>query len=896
MPRHGKNLRAGTCWLIILLSANLAACGGGGNSVMGGGGNGGNLPISIVIATDSEFMEPGQPAEVTAIVSNDRAGRGVNWTVTCPEPSCGAFSDSSTASGKSTTYTAPADHLVGELTITITATSKSDPTVTASIALNVEGIQISIDFETDTLSAGTSEQITATVSHDSTGQGVNWTVTCETAPCGDVSPATTPSGDATTYTAPTTHPLGDLPVTLTATSITDAAASNFVMVTVTGVRVSIASDAGLVTAGTTAQFTATVTDDPADAGVAWTVNCNGGSDAATCGSVALATSQSGAAVVYTAPLTAPAGDLFVDIVATSVTLSSASSTYSITVPAITTSVTPISALLPLTIPQEFVATIENDPSSSGASWTLSQDDAPCSEDCGALLPSTTPDGAPTTYTAPGNMLTNALVQVNAASETDPSKLDAANVTITTGSVKLVPADLAMSRGALSRTAILTNTGSDALTISAIAITGRDPQQFSQTNTCGTSLAAGQSCDIVVQYDAHPTGRGFVHTALVNIVDSSTDSPQHLHVTGNAKQAGIPAMRAALANEATASVPRPTGSSLVGTRVMHLVDARRQDPYLATGARRELMVRFWYPAPADTHCVSAEYMAPEVAGYMAELLKISLPAVSTNSCLDAPVADGAHAVVVFTHGFTGTFTDYTYLFEDLASRGYVVASIDHTHEATAVEFPDGRLEKSVYGSYLTAYARSDVKALDYAVSVRLGDLTFVLNELQRLNGEGAFAAKIDLSRVALAGHSLGGLMTVLGVERESRVKAGVVLDGLVPVTAIASTRTPLLMIAAGRKQWSDNECRLWDELRGPRAAVNLEGAEHYALSDAVWLAKGAIGTGVAGPDETIAAIRDHVAAFLDSNLGRGPASALPEKSLPHYPAAVMTNSAQALCGG
>ncbi len=30
-------------------------------------------------------------------------------------------------------------------------------------------------------------------------------------------------------------------------------------------------------------------------------------------------------------------------------------------------------------------------------------------------------------------------------------------------------------------------------------------------------------------------------------------------------------------------------------------------------------------------------------------------------------------------------------EDLASRGYIVVTIDHTHDADEVEFPDGRVE-------------------------------------------------------------------------------------------------------------------------------------------------------------------------------------------------------------
>ena len=110
---------------------------------------------------------------------------------------------------------------------------------------------------------------------------------------------------------------------------------------------------------------------------------------------------------------------------------------------------------------------------------------------------------------------------------------------------------------------------------------------------------------------------------------------------------------------------------------------------------------------------------------------SLPAVSTHSCLDAHVANGAYPIVVFSHGFTGTFTDYTFLFEDLASRGYIVVSVDHTYEATAVAFSDGRVAKSLYGSHLTRIVRLDESSLSLAESARVGDVRFVIDELQRL---------------------------------------------------------------------------------------------------------------------------------------------------------------------
>ena len=131
--------------------------------------------------------------------------------------------------------------------------------------------------------------------------------------------------------------------------------------------------------------------------------------------------------------------------------------------------------------------------------------------------------------------------------------------------------------------------------------------------------------------------------------------------------------------------------------MDLVDSTRDDPFLANGTKRELLVRFWYPASLTQGCEPADYTSPTVWSYFSKLLEFPLPEVRTNSCLDAPITDGAHPVVVFTHGYTGTFTDYTFIFEDLASRGYVVASVDHTYEATAVEFPDGRLSTQCWAA-------------------------------------------------------------------------------------------------------------------------------------------------------------------------------------------------------
>jgi predicted dienelactone hydrolase len=160
-------------------------------------------------------------------------------------------------------------------------------------------------------------------------------------------------------------------------------------------------------------------------------------------------------------------------------------------------------------------------------------------------------------------------------------------------------------------------------------------------------------------------------------------------------------------------------------------------------------------------------------------------------------------------------------------------------------------------------------------VRLQDLRFVLFELERLNitAGDPFAGKLDISRVAIAGHSMGGTTAFLALEQDARFRAAIVLDGYLPAVLIHPTQMPVLVLSTGHMDGSADHCRLWNSLRGPRLSVNLTDAEHLAPSDAVWLAKGAIQTGSMGPERTVAAVRDHIAAFLDSNLREKPMNPL-----------------------
>jgi len=75
---------------------------------------------------------------------------------------------------------------------------------------------------------------------------------------------------------------------------------------------------------------------------------------------------------------------------------------------------------------------------------------------------------------------------------------------------------------------LTNNGNAALTITGITVTGANAGDFSQTNMCGSSLAASANCTIRVTFT--PTATGTL-TASISIADNASGSPQTISLTG-----------------------------------------------------------------------------------------------------------------------------------------------------------------------------------------------------------------------------------------------------------------------------------------------------------------------------------------------------------------------------
>ena len=370
-----------------------------------------------------------------------------------------------------------------------------------------------------------------------------------------------------------------------------------------------------------------------------------------------------------------------------------------------------------------------------------------------------------------------------------------------------------------------------------------------------------------------------------------------------------------------TLPALTGPYQVGTTDVHLVDASRADPWVPA-QRRELMVTVDYPVRHAGSAPRAQWLPPGVASAFAAQAEspdfLGVPPGSVDwtatrrqarTGVPADLALGKRPVVLFSHGFGGAREVDSVLVDDLASRGYVVVSLSHTHEAAAVEFPGGRVEPSMETAETVAGKK---KALD----ARVADTRFVLDTLGRglrADADGkplprGLGATLDLGRVGMAGHSYGGFTAGEAMAGDRRIDAGVNLDGAMawgfgppspdpylPGKVTEGLDRPFLLFGAATHDHAGGTDRSWTDFwaaqRGWKRDITLTRGQHLALTDLqavvpqlaglVTPERAAAVIGTADPQRSLTAQRDYVAAFFDLHL-RGVDRHLFDGPSPRYP--------------
>jgi len=254
------------------------------------------------------------------------------------------------------------------------------------------------------------------------------------------------------------------------------------------------------------------------------------------------------------------------------------------------------------------------------------------------------------------------------------------------------------------------------------------------------------------------------------------------------------------------------------------------------------------------------------------------------------------------GLAALTTDYTALAEDLASHGYVVVGFDAPYRSLIVVFPDGRvIARAPQNNADLVSGPQQEQLATNLVQAWSADMRFALDQIERLNASdpsGKFVGRLDMQRVGVFGHSLGGATTLQFCHDDARCKAGIDVDGAPLGSVIGEGVTqPFMFLLSDHRSESNAETRpveanirsIYDRLPGDRRLqITIRGGNHYMFSDNGAMLKSPLvmrlmrALGIVRVDgrRQVAVTAHYISAFFDVYLKGAPASKL--QSQPEYP--------------
>jgi len=317
------------------------------------------------------------------------------------------------------------------------------------------------------------------------------------------------------------------------------------------------------------------------------------------------------------------------------------------------------------------------------------------------------------------------------------------------------------------------------------------------------------------------------------------------------------------------IASPSGTFEVGTTIYEFTDTSREELYSGKEEPRRFMAQVWYPAEVTASAKHAPWMsepkiyAPAIARFL-DLPSFFLDHLALSispAYLDMPLAETSepYPVILFSHGWNGFNAQNTGQAIELASRGYVVISTQHTYGAVITVFPDGTV------------APNNPKALpenaddpNYEVVARklvnqwAGDMAFVLDQFQGFDEDAGspYFQKLDMERIGVYGHSTGGGAAIQFCGVDPRCKAVLGMDPFMrPVSAEVIengiSQPSFFMFSQG---WADlvdsKNNKLFNQffpgISNNLGVVSIDGTKHFDFSDLPLLSPIAPQLGLKGP--------------------------------------------------
>jgi len=350
------------------------------------------------------------------------------------------------------------------------------------------------------------------------------------------------------------------------------------------------------------------------------------------------------------------------------------------------------------------------------------------------------------------------------------------------------------------------------------------------------------------------------------------------------------------------LPKPTGDFFVGVDYLCFTDTTRKELFDNNSeGYRELTVKTWYPTDAGpTTTAPYFYDADLIVKYFA--FPEIYSEIITNSGRATPISstENRYPVVIFNHGWGEHFAQNTILMEELASCGYVVFSIAHHYECKFSFYPDGKLipidmnsnrfkqimqEQQKPGAMDLIIKMMGLNGIDEQRQVLIdqsnalptllkesplywaNDISFFLDQLEMINlNNPLFKGKLDLKSIGIIGMSMGGMATNEICIYDSRVKAGINMDGGLTGSQLdKKIQTPFMFLNG--KRYVGYGQLLTKNIVKDGYSFSVRGADHYNFTDySIYKIQNlSFLMGTIDGARTIVIMNDLVVAFFDKYL-------------------------------
>jgi dienelactone hydrolase len=264
-------------------------------------------------------------------------------------------------------------------------------------------------------------------------------------------------------------------------------------------------------------------------------------------------------------------------------------------------------------------------------------------------------------------------------------------------------------------------------------------------------------------------------------------------------------------------------------------------------------------------------------------------MSTHAIYSAPpaAAAGPFPVLIFSPGFGEIYSEYQSFFENIVSRGYVVAAINHPYTSGITVSPDGRMA-------VTRGIRN-LEELEERHGVLVEDIEFLAAGIETLLQQ-QLGLALNANEIGFFGHSIGGSAAVEACLEWPQCKGAINMDGSMRGQNYTRPIDKPIFLMLGQNHTLEIDATLelaWRNMTRNGFMMHLDGAEHPAFTDLKLILSQIVppaylenlddAFGTIDGQRAVHIVRQYIIAFFDAYLKGAPVEEITAKD---YPEAVL----------